>query len=112
MSQQQQPAPGARTSEPRWQLHLSRRRKLKLRHELMLVGIAAGVMHLVLLHVAGTSGTAAGYAAVGFGGVLVGAYLRPWGDRLARRCGVRVVRGGRRSAPRRGTRTAGKGRGK
>ncbi|MDN3356111.1 hypothetical protein [Actinomadura sp. DC4] len=108
MSQQQQPAPDTRISEPRWRLHLSRRPKLKMLDELMIVGLSAGALYLVLVHVAGTSGTTAGYAAVFAGGVLVGGYLRPWGDRVARRLGVRIVR----SAPRRGTRTSGRGRGK
>jgi hypothetical protein len=112
MSQQRKSAPDTRTPEPRWRLHLSRRRKVKAFDELMFVGIAAGALYLVLLHFAGTSGTTAGYAAVGVGGVLVGAYLRPWGDRVARRCGVRIVRAGQRPAPRRGTRPTSKGRGK
>jgi MFS family permease len=71
---------------------MSRRRKNKTTTELMVVGIVAGGLYLALDHLAGTSATAAGYAAVGIGGVLVGLFLRPWADRIGRRFGVRVVR--------------------
>lgn len=76
--------------------------------EVLAVALAAGVLYLVLRHVAGTSSVTAGYVAVGFGGVLVGASLRPWADRFARRFGVRILREGARPTPQRGTRTSGK----
>jgi len=69
---------------------MARRRKHKTFDELMVVGAIAGVLYLLLNHVAGTAVTTAGYVAVGFGGVLVGLSLRPWADRLLRRFGIRV----------------------
>lgn len=71
---------------------MSRRRKHTMLDDLMVVGIIAGTLYLVLKHLAGTPGTAAGYAAVAIAGVSVGALLRPWGSRAARRFGVRIVR--------------------
>lgn len=73
---------------------MSRRRKHTTLDELMVVASIAGVLYLLLRYVAGTPGVVAGYAAVGFGCLLVGACLRPWADRIARRFGVRVVRVG------------------
>ncbi|MGH3380738.1 MAG: hypothetical protein ACRDP6_38990 [Actinoallomurus sp.] len=87
---------------------MARRRKSKTIDELMVVGITAGVLYLVLLYFAGTSGTTAGYGAVGLGGVLVGVYLRPWADRVARRFGVRIVPVGQPPGPRTGTHPDGK----
>ncbi len=74
------------------------RRKHKPANELMAFVVVAGLLYL-LLHAAGTSAEAAGYAAVGLAGVLVGASLRGWADRLSRRFGYRITktrRGGRR----------------
>jgi hypothetical protein len=71
---------------------MSRRRKHKTIDELMVVGIIAGLLYLILLHVVGTSGTTATFAGVALGGVLVGLCLRPWADRVARRFGLRIVR--------------------
>jgi hypothetical protein len=92
---------------------MSRRRKHNTFDELMVVGAIAGGLYLVLRHLAGTPGTAAAFAAVALGGVLVGASLRPWADRLARRFGVRIVRVGtgvprRTPAPKDGTTPKGK----
>ncbi|GLY81805.1 hypothetical protein [Actinoallomurus iriomotensis] len=84
-----------------------RTRKLKVVDELLSVAVVAAVTYLVLRYAAGTSGAAAGYGAAFLGGVLIGAYLRPWADRLARRFGVRIVPVGR-PAPRRSTRPADK----
>jgi xanthosine utilization system XapX-like protein len=69
---------------------MARRRKHTTLDEILSVGVIAGVLYLVLDHVAGTGASAAGYVAVGVGGVLVGLSLRPWADRLLRRFGVRV----------------------
>lgn len=73
---------------------MSRRRKHTTFDELLVVGAVAGGLYLALRHLAGTPSTAAAFAAVALGGVLVGASLRPWADRIARRFGVRVVRVG------------------
>jgi len=73
-----------------------RRRKHNTLDELMVVVAIAGGLYLVLRHLAGTPGTAAAFAGVALGGVLVGASLRPWADRIARRFGIRVVRVGTR----------------
>jgi hypothetical protein len=84
-----------------------RSRNLKAVDELLSVATVAAVAYLLLRYAAGTSGAAAGYGAAFLGGVLVGAYLRPWADRLARRFGVRIVPVGHRPAPRRSTRPEG-----
>jgi queuine/archaeosine tRNA-ribosyltransferase len=90
-----------------------RRRKHNTLDELMVVAAVAGGMYLLLRYVAGTPGTAAAFAGVALGGVLVGASLRPWADRIARRFGVRIVRVGtpiprRTPAPKDGTTPKGK----
>lgn len=54
---------------------------LKTLDELLFVGIASGVLYLVFRYLVGTFGVAVGCAAVFLGGVLVGAYLRPWAAR-------------------------------
>jgi len=71
-----------------------RRRKHTAFDELIVVGAIAGGLSLLLHYIAGAPGTAAAFAGVALGGVLVGASLRPWADRIARRFGVRIVRVG------------------
>lgn len=92
---------------------MSRRRKHNTLDELMVVAAIAGGLYLALRYVVGTPGTAAAFAGVALGGVLVGASLRPWADRVARRFGVRVVRVGtpvRKPAPPKGNTPPSKGR--
>lgn len=92
MSQQGRSAPGTRAAGTSSRAPKRRRRKLKTIDEAMLVGIAGGALYLILLYVVGTSRATAGYAGGGLALVLVGAYLRPWVDRVVARCGVRIVR--------------------
>lgn len=72
------------------------RKKNGTLEEIAGIGIIAGGLYLILLHVLATSGTVATVAGLVVAALLVGARLGPWADRAARRCGVRIVRARRR----------------
>lgn len=69
---------------------MSRRRPRSF-NQLIVITIVAAVLYLLLRH---HTGTASGYIATAFGGVLVGLYLPLWTDRAGRRTRTRVGRWG------------------